>query len=223
MNATSLHKHLQDMQVANNIEVPSRVDGCKCKRRCTTTCACVILNGSEPYVAQDGGRLIEARDVVFECGPLCKCGPNCGNRVSKQGIKHKLQVFRTPNKGWGVKTLERILAGTPVCEYIGVLRRAKEVQQDTDNSYIFEIDCKQTIDGLDGRQRRSGHVALPTCSLGDNDRAEIEPEFSIDGSSFGNELTYDYAYQLDSVTGPDGNIIQMPCHCGAATCRQRFY
>ena len=37
-------------------------------------------------------RLIEARAVVFECGPGCGCGPGCVNRTSQRGIKHRLGV-----------------------------------------------------------------------------------------------------------------------------------
>ena len=37
-------------------------------------------------------RLIEARAVVFECGPSCGCGPGCVNRTSQRGIKHRLEV-----------------------------------------------------------------------------------------------------------------------------------
>jgi len=37
-------------------------------------------------------RLIEARAVVFECGPGCGCGPGCVNRTSQRGIKHRLEV-----------------------------------------------------------------------------------------------------------------------------------
>lgn len=37
-------------------------------------------------------RLVEAKDVVFECGPNCGCGPNCLNRTSQNGIKYRLEV-----------------------------------------------------------------------------------------------------------------------------------
>lgn len=37
------------------------------------------------------------------------------------------------------------------------------------------------------------------------------------------ELTYDYGYVLDSVSGPDGKVKQLPCYCGAADCRKRLY
>lgn len=39
-------------------------------------------------------RLIEAKDVVYECGPNCGCGPGCVNRTSQRGIKYRLEVRR---------------------------------------------------------------------------------------------------------------------------------
>jgi len=37
-------------------------------------------------------RLVEAKDVVFECGPKCGCGPGCVNRTSQKGIRYRLEV-----------------------------------------------------------------------------------------------------------------------------------
>jgi euchromatic histone-lysine N-methyltransferase len=37
-------------------------------------------------------RLIEAKDVVFECGPNCGCDPGCVNRTSQKGLRHRLEV-----------------------------------------------------------------------------------------------------------------------------------
>ncbi|GAV87624.1 YDG_SRA domain-containing protein/Pre-SET domain-containing protein, partial [Cephalotus follicularis] len=82
-------------EVAKNVEIPTNGVGCNCKGNCIDpkTCACAKLNGSDfPYVHRDGGRLIEARDVVFECGPKCGCGPGCVNRTSQRGLKFRLEV-----------------------------------------------------------------------------------------------------------------------------------
>lgn len=62
------------------------------------------------------------------------------------------QVFRTARKGWAVRSWDFIPSGAPVCEYIGVLMKTDEADYDHDNNYIFDIDCLQTIKGLDGRE-----------------------------------------------------------------------
>ena len=65
------------------------------------------------------------------------------------------QVFRTPKKGWGVRSWDFIPSGAPVCEYIGVLMKTDEVDPGSENNYVFDIDCLQTMKGLDGREVRT--------------------------------------------------------------------
>lgn len=61
-------------------------------------------------------------------------------------------MFKTPKKGWGVRSWDPIPSGSPVCEYIGVLRKTDELDSSVENYYVFDIDCLQTMKGLDGRQ-----------------------------------------------------------------------
>ncbi|GAA0158671.1 histone modifying enzyme [Lithospermum erythrorhizon] len=183
----------KNMQIAKNVDLPVKADGCGCKGLCThpKACACARLNGSKfPYVRQGGGRLCKAKDVVFECGPSCGCGPNCLNRVSQRGIRYHLEVFRTHNRGWAVRTRDFIPSGAPICEYIGILRRTDEAdKEDDENDYIFEIDCLHTIMGVDGREKRLGSV--PECIRRDLEKIDdtvlqSTPEFCIDASTVGN-------------------------------------
>ncbi|KAI9382504.1 hypothetical protein POPTR_014G143900v4 [Populus trichocarpa] len=155
--APSGYTYRKSLQIAKNVKLPTNVSGCNCKGTCVDprTCACAKLNGSYfPYVNCHGGRLIEARAVVFECGPGCGCGPGCVNRTSQRGIKHRLEVFRTPKKGWAVRSWDFLPAGAPVCEYIGVLMRTEDTDHVCENNYIFDIDCLQTMRGLDGREEQ---------------------------------------------------------------------
>ncbi|XP_065866883.1 histone-lysine N-methyltransferase, H3 lysine-9 specific SUVH4-like [Euphorbia lathyris] len=183
------------IQLAKNIKLPANVTGCSCKGACVDprTCACARLNGSDfPYVHRNGGRLIEAKPIVFECGPNCGCGPNCVNRTSQRGLKYRLEVFRTPKKGWAVRSWDFIPSGAPICEYVGVLMRTEDLDSVCENNFIFEIDCLQTMRGLGGRERRLGNVSVdsvPTISITDgldDQKSEIVPEFCIDAGSTGN-------------------------------------
>lgn len=63
-----------------------------------------------------------------------------------------LQVFRTPKKGWAVRSWDFIPSGAPICEYTGILRRTEDVDSVSGNDYIFDIDCLQTMKGLGGRE-----------------------------------------------------------------------
>ncbi|KAJ4972955.1 hypothetical protein NE237_006129 [Protea cynaroides] len=183
--------YTKSIQVAENVKLPISAPGCNCKGTCIDlkTCACARLNGFDfPYVRRDGGRLIEAKAVVFECGPNCGCGPGCVNRTSQQGLKYRLEVFRTPKKGWAVRSWDSIPSGAPVCEYTGILMRTDDIDSVSENNFIFEIDCLQTMKGLDGRERRLRDVSIPTYHLDkiEDKKSENVPDFCIDAGSVGN-------------------------------------
>ncbi|KAL5581470.1 hypothetical protein UlMin_013912 [Ulmus minor] len=184
------YTYRKSVQVAKNVKLPQNVGGCNCKGTCvdSKTCACARLNGFNfPYVHLDGGRLVEAKDVVFECGPQCGCGPDCVNRTSQKGLKYRFEVFRTPKKGWAVRSWDFIRAGAPICEYTGILKRTEDVDSISGNDYIFDIDCLQTMKGLDGRKRRSCDASMASDSLDQTDeKSDSIPEFCIDAGSTGN-------------------------------------
>ncbi|KAI3695277.1 hypothetical protein L1987_78272 [Smallanthus sonchifolius] len=180
--------YIKSLQISKNVKLSSNASGCNCKGGCTdpSSCACARLNGSDfPYVHRDGGRLIEPKAVVFECGPNCGCGPGCVNRTSQRGLRYRLEVFKTPKKGWAVRSWDFIPSGAPVCEYIGVLKKTDDVDSNPENNYIFDIDCLQTMKGLGGRERRVGEVAMSSLLIQNNDK-DGGPEFCIDAGTNGN-------------------------------------
>jgi len=185
------YSYLNTVKVAKGVEIPPPAEGCNCKGECVNprTCSCARLNGMDfPYVRRDGGRLVEAKDVVFECGPNCSCGPSCVNRISQQGLKYHLEVFLTPNKGWAVRSWDSIPAGALVCEYTGILMRTDELDSVLENNFIFEIDCVQTMKGIDGRQRRLGDVSKHDngeLEKLDDKKGDGQPEFCIDAGTAG--------------------------------------
>lgn len=184
--------YIKSNQVAENVIIPSNAPGCNCKGKCTNAekCSCARLNGNDfPYVHRDGGRLVEPRDVVFECGPTCGCGPSCLNRTSQQGLKYQLEVYRTKDKGWAVRSRDYIPSGAPVCEYIGTVRKSDELDNVSGNDYIFDIDCWQTMNEIGGRERRLRDVSIPSSNNAkerDDHISETGPEFCIDAGSYGN-------------------------------------
>ncbi|CAK7336046.1 unnamed protein product [Dovyalis caffra] len=182
----------KSVQVARNVILPPSASGCDCKGKCTNprSCSCARLNGFDfPYVRIDGGRLIEPKDVVFECGPGCSCGPSCINRVSQHGLKYRLEVYRTASKGWAVRSWDLIPSGAPVCEYFGILRRNDELDNVSENEFIFDIDCWHTMNGIGGRERRQGDGSVSACDpvkKADVKMDESESEFCLDAGSCGN-------------------------------------
>ncbi|OIV94088.1 hypothetical protein TanjilG_05468 [Lupinus angustifolius] len=110
------------------------IDGCSDKEKCS----CAAKNGGDiPF--NHNGAIVEAKSLVYECGPSCKC-TSCYNRVSQRGIKLQLEIFKTEKRGWGVRSINFIPSGTFICEYTGELLEEKDVEQRTGtDEYLFDI------------------------------------------------------------------------------------
>ncbi|XP_026441466.1 histone-lysine N-methyltransferase, H3 lysine-9 specific SUVH4-like [Papaver somniferum] len=182
-------RYCKSNEVADNVKLPIRVSRCGCEGTCTdpSICSCAKLNGADfPYVPTGGGRLVEAKSVMYECGPKCGCKDSCVNKTSQQGIKYRFEVFRTPNKGWALRSWDFIPAGSFICEYAGLLMRTKDIDNTIEQNYIFDIDCLQTMNGLEGRERRIEEVPTPFHPHITTNVKKLEPEFCVDAGPIGN-------------------------------------
>ncbi|CAJ1932903.1 unnamed protein product [Sphenostylis stenocarpa] len=104
-----------------------RGTGCDCVDGCVEGCFCAMKNGGEfPY--NQSGILLRGKPLVFECGPFCSCPPHCRNRVTQKGLKNRLEVFRSRETGWGVRSLDLIQAGAFICEYTGVVLTREQAE-----------------------------------------------------------------------------------------------
>ncbi|KAK0608887.1 hypothetical protein LWI29_037506 [Acer saccharum] len=101
--------------------------GCSCVSGCTYGCLCAMKNGGE-FAYDNNGSLLRGKPLIFECGPFCQCPPNCRNRVSQKGSRHRLEVFRSRETGYGVRSLDLIHAGDFICEYTGVVLTMEQAQ-----------------------------------------------------------------------------------------------
>lgn len=125
-----------------NLKHPSF--GCNCQNACLPgdlNCSCIRKNGGDfPYTSN--GILVARRPLVHECGPTCPCIPNCKNRMSQTGLKVRLEVFKTNNRGWGLRSWDPIRTGTFICEYAGEVLDKVKVYQERDegesNEYLFD-------------------------------------------------------------------------------------
>ncbi|XVF24563.1 hypothetical protein REPUB_Repub13aG0139000 [Reevesia pubescens] len=120
--------------------------GCNCRDACQTgnpNCSCIQKNGGDlPYTAN--GILVCRKPLIYECGPSCPCFRNCKNRVSQTGLKVHLEVFKTRDRGWGLRSWDPIRVGTFICEYAGeVIDKIKARQDGGDgenNEYVFHTN-----------------------------------------------------------------------------------
>ncbi|CAF3298732.1 unnamed protein product [Rotaria socialis] len=66
------------------------------------------------------GRLLEKiHSGIYECNGKCKCDSRCTNRCVQFGLNTLLQIYHTSEKGWGVRTLYDLPAGTFLSFYSG--------------------------------------------------------------------------------------------------------
>ncbi|KAL4277923.1 hypothetical protein GQ457_03G028440 [Hibiscus cannabinus] len=118
---------------------------CNCHDACqpgNSDCSCIQKNrGDFPYIAN--GVLACQKPMIYECGPSCPCIRNCKNRVIQTGIRSHLEVFKTRDRGWGLRSWDRIRAGTFICEYAGEVideSRARQEGGDGENGYVFRTN-----------------------------------------------------------------------------------
>lgn len=108
--------------------------GCDCTDDCLdkAKCACWKLtqqgakygNPDTPIdeVGYEYKRLLEPVPTgIYECNSQCKCKSNCVNRVVQHPLQLKLQVFKTVNRGWGLRCLNDVPKGSFICCYAGNL------------------------------------------------------------------------------------------------------
>lgn len=130
--------------------------GCRCRDSCKTDCECPIAYDSEGFILPPQDRpkgpgfpgLSWKRlrsEAVMECSYMCRCGPDCINRVVQKGMVRQLEVFRCKSKGWGLRAAELIPQGAFVCEYVGELITCAEAEnrgRDIENgdAYLYDLD-----------------------------------------------------------------------------------
>lgn len=126
------------------------VKGCKCNDCSKESECCPKLRG-EPfaYKKDKNGRnvlRIKAAEKIYECGDLCECSSECVNRVSQQRTEIPLCLFKTKNRGWGLKAMALITRGTFIMEYVGELIGQREANARPETAYLFDLNVDRNDD-----------------------------------------------------------------------------
>lgn len=88
---------------------------------------------------------------IYECNERCKCSRTCLNRVAQMGLQMKLQVFKTGNRGWGLRCLNDVPKGSFICIYAGDLLTEQSANEAGDNfgdEYFAELDYIEVVEAL---------------------------------------------------------------------------
>eukprot|EP00475_Leptophrys_vorax_P023510 TRINITY_DN32161_c0_g1_i1.p1 TRINITY_DN32161_c0_g1~~TRINITY_DN32161_c0_g1_i1.p1 ORF type:complete len:540 (+),score=95.78 TRINITY_DN32161_c0_g1_i1:54-1622(+) len=211
-------------------------------------CECALLYDDKefPYISLNDGnhsglntRILGKRHVDFvitECTETCSCSIyECPNRVVQRGIVHRLAVFKTDNRGWACKSLDKIKKGAFVLEYVGeiiteleaelrsttnahrssyIWSLAPQINEISENNYAVDADRLGSVarflnhscdPNLVAREAFIHHRNPKFPRIAFFARRDIHPQ---------EELTFDYCYQ--PLTLP-GNLFR--CHCGAKSCK----
>ncbi|NXH20772.1 EHMT1 methyltransferase, partial [Bucco capensis] len=131
------------MDIDRNI---THLQYCVCIDDCSSSnCMCGQLS-MRCWYDKDGRLLPEFNmaepPLIFECNHACSCWRTCRNRVVQNGLRTRLQLYRTQKMGWGVRTTQDIPLGTFVCEYVGELISDSEADVREEDSYLFDLDNK---------------------------------------------------------------------------------
>ncbi|CAK9180831.1 unnamed protein product [Ilex paraguariensis] len=117
--------------------------GCTCLGGCQpgdSNCPCIQKNGG--YLSHSSlGVVLSYKSLVHECGSSCSCPPNCRNRVSQAGLKVCLEVFKTKDRGWGLRSWDPIRGGSFICEYAGEvidMSTLEKLGSENEDNYIFD-------------------------------------------------------------------------------------
>eukprot|EP00271_Cylindrocystis_brebissonii_P005229 TRINITY_DN17187_c0_g1_i1.p1 TRINITY_DN17187_c0_g1~~TRINITY_DN17187_c0_g1_i1.p1 ORF type:complete len:764 (+),score=103.43 TRINITY_DN17187_c0_g1_i1:567-2858(+) len=150
-------EYITDFQWSKKKSCPARLRGCNCKEgsMCNETkCACA---GPKKEFAYAGRKLTWSKALVVECGPNCGCSSLCPNRVAQNGIRFRLEVFKTVSKGWAVRSWDFIPRGSVVVAYTGkVLHQSDLTWEDM---YVLNLDTVEcAAHGTSQREAKSEEI-----------------------------------------------------------------
>jgi uncharacterized protein len=139
--------------------------------------------------------------------------------------RYPFEIRESAIQGKGAFATEFIPAGTRLIEYAGERLTTAQAdarypeEGDRHHTFLFAIDDDVVIDAaVDGNEARwINHSCDPNCdAVVDDMRIWIETIRDIEP---GEELAYDYAYELEERHSPAAKK-RYPCFCGAANCRK---
>lgn len=246
---------------------PAFLTGCDCTQECTAAaCACACLSQTQPvpalshsghYTKEGRLRILPGRQpFIYECNRSCGCAKSmrCANRVIQRGRTVPLEIFQMGDaRGWGVRAVTPIPAGTFIDLYYGEIITDSEADQryhkvykgDGRSLYLFDLDfsaeagakADYTIDAYNygSVSRFFNHSCNPNllvvpCFIDHIDQSlHFIAFFAARDIKPDQELCFDYTNELyKTAAGPKrpAKIYakgHIRCLCGAPNCRKYVY
>lgn len=249
INQDKLHKNVHQVDESFNA-------GCACGDVCNPTrCGCLSQEVDSddliiPYQrAEDDPELwvltpnfLKRTSMIFECTSRCGCDENCWNRVVQRGRTVRLEIFHTGNRGFGLRSPDRIRAGQFIDCYLGevITEESADLREDlaisqNKHSYLFSLDFLVDDENtyvVDGQKfgsptRFINHSCNPNCKMfpvswnhGDSRLFDLA-FFSLRDIPPMTEFTFDYNPTWEGSKKVDPSAVK--CLCGEKNCRGQLW
>uniref|UniRef100_A0A672YBU8 [histone H3]-lysine(4) N-trimethyltransferase n=1 Tax=Sphaeramia orbicularis TaxID=375764 RepID=A0A672YBU8_9TELE len=161
-------------------------DGCRDKSKCSCHQLTLQATGCTPgaQINPNAGylhkRLEECLPTgIYECNKRCKCcAQMCTNRLVQHGLQVRLQLFKTQNKGWGIRCLDDVAKGSFVCIYAGKILTddfADKEGLEMGDEYFANLDHIESVENFKEGYESEAHCSDSEGSGVDMSRIKIQP------------------------------------------------
>ncbi|KAK7450604.1 hypothetical protein VKT23_012914 [Stygiomarasmius scandens] len=223
---------------------------CKKNKSCSQDCECDVMlvfhdddfKNIHPY--DDDGFFqfnVPQGGIVMECNPKCPCNKRvCVNSVAQHPRSVPIEVFKTQDRGWGVRSSAFVKRGTVLGIYTGDLihRSIAEGLEGEKATYVFDLDTDEDLESDSSGDKYSvdasssgnwtrfiNHSCSPNLQIY-SAAWETRVDMGMQNLVFvakqnikaGIEFTFDYdPEQADDAGDPPEGAI--PCLCRTEKCR----
>jgi SET domain-containing protein len=160
-------------------------------------------------------------NTLVECEKGFKGGMNCPNKRIQTGLWKKVETKETQGSGNGLFAMEDVKKGDYIIEYVGRI-----VYEEQDNVYGMKIsDMDLWIDPRKSTgflAKYMNHSCEPNCNL-EQWAVHGLPRmcfFANEDIKSGDELTFDYNWELKAVSKDMFVKSATKCKCGKPKCRE---
>uniref|UniRef100_A0A8C9W6B9 [histone H3]-lysine(4) N-trimethyltransferase n=1 Tax=Scleropages formosus TaxID=113540 RepID=A0A8C9W6B9_SCLFO len=159
-------------------------DGCRNKSKCSChqltlqATECLPTGGEQAYFASVQSPFsflslpLSLPFRVYECNKRCRCNPQmCTNRLVQHGLQVRLQLFKTQNKGWGIRCLDDVAKGSFVCIYAGKILTddfADKEGLEMGDEYFANLDHIESVENF-----KEGYESEAHCSDSDGSGVDM--------------------------------------------------
>ncbi|KAI3360504.1 hypothetical protein L3Q82_002391 [Scortum barcoo] len=171
-------------------------DGCRDKSKCSCHQLTLQATGCTPggQINPNAGylhkRLEECLPTgIYECNKRCKCcSQMCTNRLVQHGLQVRLQLFKTQNKGWGIRCLDDVAKGSFVCIYAGKILTddfADKEGLEMGDEYFANLDHIESVENFKEGYESEAHCSDSEGSGVDVSRIKIQPSALVSSNPVG--------------------------------------